>query len=80
MDKTNIDNLAASKVPKLHDLVQLEVGAAHFLALKKSVIPSITEFSTEELVEWVGQAGFPECENVIKFGKVTGSMLAQHMA
>ena len=61
MEKSDINSLTASKVPKLCDLIQLEVGAAHFLALKKSIIPGIKDFSTDELIDWVGSVGFPEC-------------------
>lgn len=80
MEKADINSLSASKVPKLCDLIQLEVGAAHFLALKKSIIPGIKDFDTEELIEWMATAGFPECQNVVKFGKITGEILAKHMA
>lgn len=79
-EKYDINALKAVKANKICDIIELEVGAGHFLALKRSVIPGIADYTSEQLTEWIVQVGFPECENVIKFGKIDGAKLTQEMA
>lgn len=59
--KFDITKLKAVKQNKLCDITELKVGAMHFLALKKTVLPAIIDYTPEMLVEWVEKAGFPEC-------------------
>ena len=76
----NIDMLRAVKVNKLQDIIKLEAGASHFLALKQKVRPPLIEWTVEMLIEWLPTAGFGECANVFKFGKISGQKLVEKLS
>lgn len=60
----------------LRHISQLKSSLGHFLALKQKVRPSIVEWDTHALEKWVGKVGFDSIQRIIKFSRVTGSMLA----
>lgn len=74
-EKYNIDALKAYKANKITNLVDLDSGSGHFLALKVVTKPSLRDFTNEQLIEWFAEVKFSECCNLIKFGRVTGAML-----
>jgi len=45
--KYDINALKAFKANKICDITELEVGAGHFLALKKTIIPGIADYTSD---------------------------------
>jgi len=64
------------KVTNLKNIVQIESSLGHFLALKKAYRKSIYDWDTKTLEIWMGRNGFDFCMGVIKYGRITGSILA----
>jgi hypothetical protein len=46
-EKYDINALKAFKTNKICDITELEVGAGHFLALKRSIIPGIVDYTSD---------------------------------
>ena len=45
--------------------------------MKKKIRPAIDDWDSKTLSKWMGEVGFPECMNIIKFGNITGWMMAR---
>jgi len=72
--------LKANKQNKIKDIVKLEAGANHFLALREKTRPALCDWTVDMVVEWLPQIGFGECANVIKFGKINGDKLQNSLS
>ncbi len=64
----------AHLVPELSKLrlKKISSGIVHSLAMSQEDVPSIKEWGTNELVQWVEKNGFEDYANVIKYKKITG--------
>ena len=60
----------------LKNIVQIQSSLGHFLALKKAYRKSIYDWDAKTLEIWMGRNGFDFCMGVIKYGRITGSILA----
>lgn len=67
--------MKATKQNKIRDIVKLEAGANHFLALKEKTRTSLGDWTVDMVVEWMHEAGFGACANVLRFGKIDGRKL-----
>lgn len=65
---------------KIRDITLLEAGATHFLALKQRIRPPLREWTVEQVIEWLPEAGFEACKNVVKYSKITGEVLKSNLS
>ena len=70
----DINSLKAAKQNKMNDVIMLEAGAAHFLALRQIVKPSFENWTVQMVAEWIPTIGqrFNGLSNVIVYGKYDG--------
>ena len=49
------------------------------LALKQVIRPALTEWTADQVAEWVPSVGYEMCSNIIRFAKVSGEILLQNL-
>ena len=64
---------------KVKDLIKLEAGPNHFLAVKQTIRPKFEQWSSDKVSEWVTTICYAEQEKIIKYSKVSGSTLLQNL-
>ena len=59
-----------------NSIVQIDSSLGHFLALKKKIRPSLSEWDARRVEHWMGEVGFDFCQQIIKFSRIDGAKLA----
>jgi len=73
--RKNSEQLAAEVYKNISNIVQIDSGYSHFLALKQVKRPGFEEFDSVQVAEFFFNIGFEGLNNCIKFGKITGDMI-----
>jgi len=73
--RKNSEKLAAEVYKNISNIVQIDSGYSHFLALKQVKRPGFEEFVSVQAAEFFFNIGFEGLNNCIKFGKITGDMI-----
>lgn len=69
--------LECRAVKKLDNIQMLESGPSHFLALRKVIVPSITEWNESQVADFITRIGFADAANVAIYNKVQGKTIAE---
>jgi hypothetical protein len=60
---------------KMNDIIKLETSYNHILALQKCVVRPISDWTPEEVSEFISRIGFPEASKLAIYNKVDGKMI-----